>query len=169
MAICIEGLSAYTGEPWNIQQKPAVYKLHLWFAYSYNWDTGPVKIMFHTTTFEFMHTLMLIGGKWSNSQFWLPMHGSLTLQSLLLLLLLVLLLVYLLWRRWSGIMIPTWRQKQASSWSWLKDLILTILCIWVDEWCCRRHAFPGLKYGAAAFVVYVAYDQLTSSGKSAHH
>lgn len=28
---------------------------------------------------------------------------------------------------------------------------------------------PGLGLGLAAFAVYVAFDKLTSSGKSAHH
>ncbi len=31
------------------------------------------------------------------------------------------------------------------------------------------HAVPGLKWGAAAFVVYVAYDMLTSSSKKEQH
>lgn len=30
-------------------------------------------------------------------------------------------------------------------------------------------AVPGLKWGAAAFVVYVAYDMLTASGKKDQH
>jgi NADH dehydrogenase (ubiquinone) 1 beta subcomplex subunit 3 len=33
-----------------------------------------------------------------------------------------------------------------------------------------RYAFPGLSYGVAAFVVYVAYDQaIASKSKSSHH
>ncbi len=30
------------------------------------------------------------------------------------------------------------------------------------------YAVPGLKYGMAAFAVYVAYDQLTGASKEAH-